>query len=111
MNLPSWIAAAAFVVSGALHAQPADHAAMGSPQAMTANAPATDGEVRKVDKAQGKITLRHGPIANLDMPGMTMVFRVSNAKMLDAVQPGDKIRFAADTVNGALTVTAMEVLK
>ena len=111
MNLPSWIAAAAFTVSGALHPQPADHAAMVSSQAMTANAPATDGEVRKVDKAQGKITLRHGPIANLDMPGMTMVFRVSDAKMLDAVQPGDKVRFAADNLNGALTVTAMEVLK
>ncbi|MCO5975503.1 copper-binding protein [Ideonella oryzae] len=109
MNLPSWMVVAALVVSGALHAQPA-HAATVSPQAMSSGAPATDGEVRKVDKAQGKITLRHGPIANLDMPGMTMVFRVSDAKMLDTVQPGDKVRFAADNVNGALTVTALEVL-
>ena len=110
MNLPSWMTVAALVVSVALHALPA-HAATVSPQAMTSNTPATDGEVRKVDKAQGKITLRHGPIGNLDMPGMTMVFRVSDAKMLEAVQPGDKVRFAADNVNSALTVTAMEVLK
>ena len=71
----------------------------------------TDGEVRKIDKEQGKVTLKHGPIANLDMPGMTMVFRVADAKLLDAIKEGDKVRFAADRVNGAMTVTAIEVAK
>jgi Cu/Ag efflux protein CusF len=79
-----------------------------------ASAPASalaDGEVRKIDKEQGKLTLKHGPIANLEMPGMTMVFKVADAKMLDGVKAGDKVRFAADRVNGAITVTAIEVVK
>ena len=71
----------------------------------------TDGEVRKIDKEQGKVTLKHGPIANLDMPGMTMVFKVVDARLLDAIKEGDKVRFAADRVNGAITVTAIEVAK
>ena len=85
----------------------ADHAAHHS----TIGAPTSDGEVRKVDKEQGKLTLKHGPIANLDMPGMTMVFKVADPKMLDAVKEGDKVKFAADRVNGAITVTAIEVAK
>jgi len=70
-----------------------------------------DGEVRKVDKEQGKVTLRHGPIANLDMPAMTMVFKVADASMLDTVKEGDKVRFAADKVNGTITVTTLQVTK
>ena len=71
----------------------------------------TDGEVRKIDKEQGKVTLRHGPIANLDMPAMTMVFKVSDAKMLDTIKEGDKVKFTADKVNGAITVTSIEAAK
>ncbi len=63
------------------------------------------GEVVKVDKAAGKVTLKHGPIKNLDMDGMTMVFRVADPAMLDKVKAGDQIEFAADRVNGAITVT------
>ena len=63
------------------------------------------GEVVKVDKAAGKITLKHGPIKKLDMDGMTMVWRVSDPAMLDKVKAGDHIEFDADRVNGALTVT------
>lgn len=77
----------------------------------TAAASMTDGEVRKVDKDAGKITLRHGPIANLDMPGMTMVFKVADPKMLENLKEGDKIRFSADRVNGAIAVTRMEPAK
>ena len=90
-------------------ASAADHAAHHA-----ASAPAaalTDGEVRKVDKAQGKLTLRHGPIANLEMPGMTMVFRVADPAMLDGLKEGDKVRFAADRVDGAITVTALQPAK
>jgi Cu/Ag efflux protein CusF len=64
-------------------------------------------EVVKVDKAAGKITLKHGPIKNLDMDAMTMVFRVADPAMLDKVKAGDNIEFAADRVNGAITVTKM----
>jgi Cu/Ag efflux protein CusF len=71
----------------------------------------TDGEVRKVDKEAGKLTLRHGPIANLEMPGMTMVFRVVDPRMLDGLKEGDKVRFSADRVNGSIAVTAIEPAK
>lgn len=63
------------------------------------------GEVVKVDKSAGKVTLRHGPIKNLDMDSMTMVFRVADPSMLDKMKAGDKIEFEADRVNGAITVT------
>jgi Cu(I)/Ag(I) efflux system protein CusF len=68
----------------------------------------SEGEVKKIDKANGKITIKHGPLANLGMPGMTMVFRVKNPAMLEQVKSGDKIRFNAEKMNGALTVVAIE---
>jgi len=70
-----------------------------------------EGEVRKVDKDAGKITMKHGPISNLEMPGMTMVFRVKDAAMLDQVKAGDKVRFAAEKVGGQFTVTQIEPTK
>ena len=73
--------------------------------------PMADGEVKKVDKDGGKVTIKHGDIKNLDMPGMTMVFRVKDAAMLDQLKAGDKIKFAADNVNGKLTVTKVEMAK
>ncbi|HZX84603.1 MAG TPA: copper-binding protein [Reyranella sp.] len=63
------------------------------------------GEVVKVDKAAGKVTLKHGPIKKLDMDSMTMVFRVADPAMLDKVKAGDRIEFEADRVNGAITLT------
>ena len=71
----------------------------------------TEGEVRKVDKEAKKLTIRHGPIANLDMPPMTMVFQVQDASILDAVKAGDKIRFQAEKVGGAYTATRVEPAK
>lgn len=71
----------------------------------------SDGEVRKVDKEQRKITLKHGPIANLDMPPMTMVFRAADPAMVDRVKAGDKVRFAAEKVGGEYTVTRIEPAK
>ena len=65
----------------------------------------TDGEVKKIDKEQGKVTLRHGPIKNLDMDQMTMVLRVQDAKMLDGLTVGDKVMFEADRINGQITIT------
>ena len=68
----------------------------------------TDGVVRKIDAANGKITLKHGPIVNLDMPGMTMVFRVQSPEMLNAVKVGDTVKFHVENINGAFTVTAIQ---
>jgi Cu/Ag efflux protein CusF len=65
----------------------------------------SEGEVRKVDKDAQKITIKHGPLKNLDMPPMTMVFRVKDAAMLDAVKKGDKVKFVAENVGGQFVVT------
>ena len=73
--------------------------------------PSVDGEVTKVDESAGKVTVKHGPIAKLDMEPMTMVFRVAEPDMLKAVKPGDKIKFDADRVNGAITITEMKKTK
>lgn len=81
---------------GAASAQPADMA---------------EGLVRKVDKAAAKLTIKHGPLTALNMPPMTMVFRVADPAMLDAVQAGDQVRFKASDVDGALTVTDIRKLK
>ncbi|PKO86385.1 MAG: RND transporter [Betaproteobacteria bacterium HGW-Betaproteobacteria-12] len=70
-----------------------------------------NGQVRKVDKAAGKVTLAHGPLANLNMPAMTMVFRVKDAAWLDRMKVGDKIRFMAEQVNGVITVVHFEPAK
>ena len=71
----------------------------------------TEGEVRKVDKDNQKITLKHAEIQSLGMPGMTMVFRVKDASMLDKVKVGSKVLFAAESAGGAITVTALELAK
>ncbi len=81
---------------------PAQASAQANPSVSTGM---TDGEVRKVDKETGRLTLRHGPIENLDMPGMTMVFRIADKGSLDTLKAGDKVRFRAESDNGQLVVT------
>jgi Cu(I)/Ag(I) efflux system periplasmic protein CusF len=72
----------------------------------------TNAQVRKVDKENKKLTLTHEHIKNLDMPPMTMVFGVKDAKLLDKVKAGDKVKFAAiDEGGGKLVVTAIEAQK
>ena len=68
----------------------------------------SDGEIRRVDKDAKKITVRHGPLANLDMPAMTMVFQVKDPAMLDRVKAGDKVKFQAEKIGGAFTITRIE---
>ncbi len=74
-------------------------------------ATSTDGEIRKVDKDAKKITIKHGPIQNLDMPAMTMVFQVKDPSMLEQVKAGDKVKFEAQKLGGAYTVTKIETAK
>ena len=94
------------VDAGAAAAVPADRLVIAA-----ADTSMTDGEIRKVDTENKKITIRHGEIKSLDMPAMTMVFRVRDPAMLDQVKAGDKVRFRADKVNGAFTVMEIEVVK
>jgi Cu(I)/Ag(I) efflux system periplasmic protein CusF len=84
-----------------------------SPGAATtaAGSEMADAEVRKVDKENRKVTLKHGAIKSLDMPPMTMVFQVKDASMLDKLQPGDKVRFRATSDGGKMTVTEIQPVK
>ena len=67
----------------------------------------SEGVVRKIDVASGKITLKHGPLLNLDMPAMTMVFKVQSPEMLKSVKVGDAVKFRVEKINGGFTVTAI----
>ena len=67
------------------------------------------GEVTKIDSTQRRLMIRHGPIPDLGMnEGMTMVFRVADPTMINALKVGDPIRFRVDRVKGYLTVTEVE---
>ena len=101
------ILAAAFpltAIAVEAHHETAAKAAPGSAQL-------AEGEVRKVDKDAARITIKHGPLPNLNMPPMTMVFQVKHPAVLDKVKAGDKIKFAADKVGGAYTISELEVVK
>ncbi|MGZ5179440.1 MAG: copper-binding protein [Ramlibacter sp.] len=106
--LAAWLAA----LAASAQAQPSatDHQAhhAGSAVEAPAAAPLSEGEVRKVDLAQGKVTLRHGPLVNLDMPAMTMVFTATDPKLLEGLRPGDRVRFTAGKKDGVLVVTVIE---
>ena len=67
-----------------------------------------DGEVRKVDKDRGRLTLKHGEIKHLEMPPMTMVFQVRDKAVLDTLKPGDKVRFRVVDEAGKYTVTEIQ---
>jgi Cu/Ag efflux protein CusF len=80
----------------------------GTTLAVFAQATAAEGEVRKIDAAQQKVTLKHGEIKALDMPPMTMAYRVQNAAALNTLAVGDKVRFSVEKVNGAYTITQIQ---
>ncbi len=91
--------------------------APGHDHAHTPAAPATpaagelpwvEAEIRRIDTAAGKISLRHGEIRNLDMPPMTMVFQVHDPASLATLSVGDKVRFTADRRLGAYTVLQIQ---
>ena len=71
----------------------------------------SDGEIKKVDKEAGKLTIKHGELKNLGMGAMTMVFKAQDPAMLNQVKQGDKVRFVANMVNGVLTVSTITVVK
>lgn len=75
-----------------------------------AQAAMVNGEVKKIDESAGKITLKHGPIKNLDMDedGMTMIFRVQDPAMLKQVKVGDKVQFEAERTTAGITITKMQ---
>jgi Cu/Ag efflux protein CusF len=68
----------------------------------------SDGTVKKVDAAKGRVTIEHGPLKNLNMPPMTMVFRAAKPELLNGIAAGDRIRFNTEDKVGKMVVTAIE---
>lgn len=96
------------LVMAASDAQTAPLSAAATPATATV---LTSGEVRKIDAEQGKLTIKHEAIENLQMPGMTMVFKSADPALLGNLQVGDKVRFAAEKANGAIVVTSIQTAK
>jgi Cu/Ag efflux protein CusF len=117
--LPAWMrlgVAALMLFASAAFAQSAgheDHAAHGSGSMQTAAADSdtVNGEVRKVAKDTGRLTIRHEEMKTLGMPAMTMVFRVVDPVMLDQVKPGDKVNFVVKKSGGQYVVTQIAVTR
>jgi Cu/Ag efflux protein CusF len=104
------IALLACALAGPALAQHEHHGQGANPGAAAPATPAlppTQAEVRRVDAASGKLTLQHGPIQNLDMPPMTMVFAVKERQWLDGLKPGDRLVVTVDKVNGQYTVLSL----
>ncbi len=105
--------AISFAAAAPAFAQTSEGPSIHYPQVAQAagSTPLAEGEVRKIDKEAAKVTIKHGPIANLDMPAMTMVFRVKDPATLDKMKVGDKIHFIAEKVDGAFTVMRVDPAK
>ena len=86
-------------------------ATLGAPATFAQEMGSGQGEVRKVDKDVGRITLRHGPIEAMNMPAMTMLFRVKDRAMFDKVKEGDKVRFTVAKEGGAFVLQTLDVEK
>lgn len=78
--------------------------------AMGQSAATTDGEVRKIDKDAGKLTIKHGEIKSLEMPPMTMVFTVKNTALLERVKAGDKVKFNVIREDGKMVLTDIQLV-
>lgn len=107
------LGAALSITSAGASAQLPDHTQMqahGQMASQDANALST-GEIKRVNKDLGKLTIQHGPLVNLNMPGMTMAFKVQDPAMLEQVKVGDKIRFRVERINGALMITKLDTSK
>jgi len=105
--LAAGLLAAPLAYANEAHHQADAAAAQGS----THSGAISDGEVRRVDKDAKKITLRHGPLQNLDMPAMTMVFQVKDPAMLEQVKAGDKVKFRAEKIGAAYVIVNLEPAK
>lgn len=80
-------------------------------QAHDGHLPQSDGVIKKIDAAKGKVSIAHGEIANLKMPPMTMTFNAKDPAMLKGFKEGDKVRFRAAEVKGNLTVVTLDAAK
>lgn len=70
-----------------------------------------DGQVQRIDEAQSRVMLRHGPIKKLDMEPMTMMFRVKEPSMLTGIKVGDRVKFDVERIDGQITIIKLEKAK
>ncbi len=103
-------AAAGFIVAHAAYAvqnvsQPV------SPQESVSHVGYSTGEIKKIDTDQGTVMLKHGPIENLGMPAMTMIFHLTKPGQAAAFKVGDLVRFKAEKVKGSLVITELTSLR
>ena len=102
----------ALMTTAAFAQQPTDPSPHATPpDTAVPAAPLVHGEVRKIDPATNKVTLRHGPIPNLGMPPMTMVFQARDADQIAGLAMGDKVRFSVASERGALVLIALERIR
>jgi Cu(I)/Ag(I) efflux system periplasmic protein CusF len=110
LNMRAVLSATVVIITAAVSAVPSAVFAHEAPAAAH-KLPMVAGQVTKIDEAAQKVTIQHGPIPNLDMQGMTMVFRATDAEMLKGVKAGDKVRFMAEKINGQISVVRLEKAK
>jgi Cu/Ag efflux protein CusF len=109
--MTSLVAGCSLMLSGAVFAAGNTHDMTtmdgGTGQTADAKAEMSHGEIKKIDAAAGKLTIKHGPLVNLGMDAMTMTFKVKSAAMISQVKVGDKVDFVAEDLDGGLTVTML----
>ncbi|MDN5250316.1 copper-binding protein [Betaproteobacteria bacterium LSUCC0117] len=71
----------------------------------------TNGVVKRVDTANGKLTIKHEEIVNLDMPGMTMVFDLKDKTAAGRFVPGDAVKFSVELEGNTMVITQIEASK
>lgn len=92
-------------VGGQEHSHAHSH---GESKEVKASAEMADGEIRKINKNTGKITVKHGEIKSVEMPPMTMVFGVADKAMLEGLKEGDKVKFNVKQEGSNYTVTEIK---
>lgn len=116
-NILRTVTLGALIVSAGTAMAEADHRHLAMNHAGSTTRPAdaaaamSEGTIRKIDKAAGKVTIKHGQLANLNMPPMTMAFRVKDPAVLDRIKVGDQVGFVAESIDGVLTVTEIRPAK
>jgi Cu(I)/Ag(I) efflux system protein CusF len=69
----------------------------------------TTGEIKRIDVTQGKLTIKHGEIVNLDMPSMTMVFDLLDKNQITSIKKGDKVMFHVEMDGQRMVITDISV--
>jgi Cu/Ag efflux protein CusF len=108
--LAASLVAVAMMPSVSLPALAQSHAGHGSMAAAQSESK-VDGEIRKIDKTAGTLTIKHGEIKQMGMPPMTMMFPVKDKALLGKVKEGDKVLFSLASEGGNMVVTAIEPAK